>query len=107
MTIELPILTNSELIRFFHKIKPNEEHLIWIGAVSNNGYGRVGIRGKSYQVHRLLYSMCKGQPKDVVHHLCTNKLCVKPSHLETMSLPEHTRLEITMNKYVSTLYAQM
>jgi len=92
----LPVLTNNELIRFFEKIKPQGDCLVWV-ASTVKGYGHVNIRGTTYLSHRLMYNMCKGRPSGVVHHICANKLCVKPSHLETMSTPEHTILEIAMN----------
>jgi hypothetical protein len=60
----------------------------WKGAVST-GYGRFrGIRA-----HRLAYEIAKGEiPEDLmVRHLCGNKLCVNPSHLEVGTMKDNSQ----------------
>lgn len=60
----------------------------WIGAVTSNGYGRFSprINGVMHRVmaHRLSYETLVGPIPDglVIDHLCRNRRCVNPAHLE-------------------------
>lgn len=66
----------------------NEESgcLIWKGWVSEKGYGKVTISGKTWRVHRYAFVVHHPevilQEKEVIRHKCENKLCFEPSHLE-------------------------
>jgi hypothetical protein len=56
----------------------------WKGPIWRNGYG---VKCRQY-VHRIVAEMCSGRPlpkRVVVHHRCHNKLCVNPSHLQSMT----------------------
>lgn len=60
------------------------------------GYGlflrRVVDLGKSVRAHRYSYELHKGKiPKGlVIDHLCRNKSCVNPEHLEAVTYKENT-----------------
>lgn len=56
----------------------------WIGAHSTNGYAKIAVAGRSLYAHRVLYEVLVGPiPKGlVIDHLCCNKGCVNPSHME-------------------------
>ena len=65
---------------------------IWQGAVGTSGYGQitgyVGDTKKNLIVHRAFYkeTIDSGLPSDLVlDHICENKLCVNPEHLEPVS----------------------
>lgn len=54
----------------------------WIGRLDRDGYGRFGKRGRP--AHRVVWEALVG-PIPVGHHLdhlCRNKACVNPDHLE-------------------------
>lgn len=65
----------------------------WVGQVEllNNGYHRITVGGVRYQLHRYMYSMHKGSifPGNVIDHLCKNKRCCNPEHLEQVSPTEN------------------
>ena len=57
-------------------------------------YGRFNANGRSYFAHRIAYQLVKGKiPKgNHVHHKCGNAICVKPSHLQALTIGDHTLL---------------
>lgn len=57
----------------------------WTGAVNAWGYARIGYRRKSRAAHRISYILHKGAPphRDI-DHLCRNRRCVNPDHLESV-----------------------
>jgi hypothetical protein len=63
----------------------------WQGKLSKFGYGNFYIRGKTFRAHRYSYSaFVEPVPSDlVVDHLCKNKCCVNPSHLESVTQYEN------------------
>lgn len=72
--------------RLEEKIQIDKETSCWIwhGRISYNGYGVIGAFGKTMPAHRAVYfEYSKNLPKEIeLHHLCGNKLCVNPDHLQ-------------------------
>lgn len=58
----------------------------WTGTRSR-GYGRVTVNGERFMAHRRSYEMAFGPiPLGLeVDHLCHNRRCVRPSHLEAVT----------------------
>lgn len=63
----------------------------WLGTLTSHGYGSVYFQGKSYQAHRAVFSLLKEKvPAELVlDHLCRNRKCVNPSHLEIVTNKEN------------------
>lgn len=59
---------------------------IWMGALTEDGYGSVGTgdRTKTALAHRYVYSKLKGDPPRGTEqdHLCRIRSCVNPEHTE-------------------------
>lgn len=65
----------------------------WLGSVKDNGYGSVRMAGKTYTVHRLVYEHLIGPIEEGMEldHLCRNRLCSNPEHLEPVTHQENGR----------------
>lgn len=66
----------------------------WTGYRSENGYGRswdTDLRKVTY-AHRVAYRIAIGPIENGKHidHLCRNRSCVNPAHLEAVSQRENT-----------------
>lgn len=60
----------------------------WIGAIWSRGYGSVRRAQRSKLAHRVAYELMVG-PIPVgltLDHLCRNRRCVNPGHLDPVSL---------------------
>jgi hypothetical protein len=87
------ITTNEDKRRFlsFLEMKPNCGCWFWMGAVSK-GYGNFSIKAEGFQAHRVSFHLFNGPLLQglQIDHLCRNKLCVRPDHLEQVSARENT-----------------
>lgn len=82
--------------RFAAKYAVNEESGCWqwTAARSSNGYGKIQVHAgtqSSDYAHRVSYELHVGPiPAGlVIDHLCRNKLCVNPAHLEPVTAREN------------------
>lgn len=66
---------------------------VWQMAVTPNGYGVVFTADFRGGAHRYLYEQTVGPiPKGaVIDHLCRNRRCVNPDHMETVRQAENVR----------------
>jgi hypothetical protein len=59
----------------------------WPGYLSPDGYGYLSVNNHTRRVHRAVYENVKGKipPGLVLDHLCRNRSCVNPDHLEIVT----------------------
>lgn len=63
----------------------------WTGTRSSEGYGRIRYRKELY-AHRVAWELANGEipTGKVIDHLCRNRACVNPDHLQLVSQKENT-----------------
>lgn len=82
-------LTEATMTRFWAKttITPNG-CIEWTGATRSNGYGAAWVNGKVLVAHRVALTWSEGSPVSPeldVDHLCRNRKCVNPCHLQAVT----------------------
>lgn len=88
-------MTDLILERFWNKVEadPITKCWNWTKALNKDGYGifRIDIKEGTILSHRFAYETNKGvKPfETTLDHLCRNRKCVNPEHLEAVSLREN------------------
>jgi HNH endonuclease len=81
-------MTPVEFERFNRSIDTSTDCWLWTGTVATNGYGRAWDRERkrARPAHRYSYEMFVGPVPDgkELDHLCRNRRCVRPDHLEAV-----------------------
>jgi hypothetical protein len=64
---------------------------VWTGRPASNGYGKLGWGGRTLSAHRVSHELFVGPIPEglTIDHLCRNKMCVKPKHLEAVTHREN------------------
>lgn len=77
--------------------EPNSGCWLWLGTCNNHGYGMFGVGSKTdgtnkkTLAHRFSYEAHIGPIREglIIDHLCRNKSCVNPEHLEPVTYSEN------------------
>ena len=72
------------------KVKIVNNCWIWTSAISH-GYGNFKLKNKSRIAHRVSFELFIGDIPNgkQLDHLCRNKLCVNPEHIEPVTCKEN------------------
>ena len=83
----------SPIERLVRRLATMDREKCWefTGAKTSNGYGRLGISGNVHLAHRVMWEFSRGPIPDglTIDHLCRNKACCNPEHLEPVTLHEN------------------
>lgn len=85
-------MTIKQIETFARKfiVNPNNGCWEWQNALQA-GYGSHTVKGKEQRAHRVSYKLAYGEIPEgmVIDHLCRNKRCVNPKHLEAVTQHEN------------------
>lgn len=77
---------------FWNKISKSEAGCwVWTGRTLPNGYGSICFANRRWYTHRVSYELHYGPIPNGLHldHLCRNRACCNPAHLEAVSCKEN------------------
>ena len=79
--------------RFWDKVDTTGDCWVWTAGIAGGGYGYFWHEGRMQRAHRLLFKNVVGEvPSGIdLDHLCRNRRCVRPDHLERVTRSENLR----------------
>ena len=75
------------------KVEKTKDCWNWLGELTGSGYGRIQLKGRRTSAHRFFFEFfVKPIPDGLeLDHLCRNRRCVNPNHLELVTRSENIR----------------
>ena len=78
----------------------------YTGALVWDGYGRFRLTDRTVRAHRYAYELTHGPTRSPLDHLCRNRVCCNPSHLEPVTPEENRRRGAQYGRRRSTAYVR-
>jgi hypothetical protein len=86
--------------RYWSKVdkKPGDDCWLWTAA-TRDGYGTFWLNGQMRSAHRLSFVAARGEVTEALDldHLCHNRACVNPAHLEPVTRMTNVRRGLVPN----------
>lgn len=88
---ERTVVSGPVETRILSRIKEENGCWVWQGHISSDGYGRVYWNERQWLAHRAAYTLWAGPVAEGLEldHLCRNRQCVNPEHLEPVTHSEN------------------
>ena len=82
--------------RLWERVERRGDCWEWTGPCTEGGYGLIGAGGRHsplLRTHRVAYELMVGPIPEGLHidHLCRNRRCCNPAHLEPVTQAENNR----------------
>lgn len=89
------------LSNFFGKINFTDSCWYWTAGKTKAGYGMFVEKGKHIYAHRFAYKTFKSKLTKglVLDHLCRNRACVNPEHLEEVTMKTNYERGVAPEKF--------
>ena len=91
----MPIVESSfeERLTSRYQIDPQTGCWLWTGTMMHCGYGQISRHGRNQPAHRAMWEHQHGpiEGKLTIDHLCLNRRCVNPEHMELVTYSVNNR----------------
>ena len=86
-------MNQTQIDRLVSKFEVQDGCWEWRGSKSPTGYGKLSLWDWARYAHRVVYELLRGPIQDglEIDHLCRNRGCVNPDHLEPVTKVENLR----------------
>lgn len=88
------ILSEEQYNKILSRIDTSGDCWLWTGAKSSAGYGNISFtenRKRRWLLpHRAVYVYLNGEHEGELDHLCRNRLCCNPEHLQVVDSRTNT-----------------